>query len=355
MRAGADLAIPRKLHAMPDTPTQLKVFVSHSGLDKAICDALVGVLRDAGADVWYDEHNLGAGQLLEEIQRELQARPVFVVLLSKNAFASQWVRRETTWAFNLANREPNRLILPITVEAIEPSDFNGQWLFLEDYKRVEARGMQPHPHDEMIAQALRLLALTPAGQAPVAMTPQPAESLTDLLTQGRALKAQKKHAEALPFFQRATQADPNSFDAWANLGYTLGELGRFEDELAADERALTIDPNHADVWNNKGFALRKIGRSKEALAAYGRVTVLEPDNVKGWWGSGAALHDLKRYEEALAAYDRALSIEPNNGCYHEGQGVGSVGAGAGGGGAGGGAAGAGTRRVGRAAHCFTSI
>src|SRR4029077_17269488 len=117
-------------------------------------------------------------------------RPVFVVLLSKNAFASQWGRRETTWGFNLANAQPNRLILPITVGAIEPSDFNGQWLFLEDYKRVEARGMQPHPHDAMIAQALRLLALTPKGQASVAVTPQPAESLEDLITQGRALKSQ---------------------------------------------------------------------------------------------------------------------------------------------------------------------
>ena len=37
-------------------------------------------------------------------------------------------------------------------------------------------------------------------------------------------QAQEKHAEALRFFQRATQLDPNSFDAWFNLGYTLGEL-----------------------------------------------------------------------------------------------------------------------------------
>jgi hypothetical protein len=47
--------------------------------------------------VWYEEHNLGAGQLLEVIQRELEARPVFVALLSKSAFASQWVQRETSW------------------------------------------------------------------------------------------------------------------------------------------------------------------------------------------------------------------------------------------------------------------
>ena len=62
--------------------------------------------------------------------------------------------------------------------------------------------MQPHPHDEMIAQALRLLALTPKGQTPVPVTPQPAESLEDLLTQGRALQAQEKHTEAPPIFKR---------------------------------------------------------------------------------------------------------------------------------------------------------
>jgi hypothetical protein len=52
--------------------------------------------------VWYDEHNLGAGQLLEEIQRELNARPVFVVLLSPDALASKWVQRECKWAYTVA-------------------------------------------------------------------------------------------------------------------------------------------------------------------------------------------------------------------------------------------------------------
>ncbi len=296
---------------MSDTPTQLRVFVSHSGLDKAICDQVVGALRDAGADVWYDEHNLGAGQLLEEIQREVQARPVFVVLLSKNAFAAPWVRRETTWAFNLANREPNRLILPITVGTIEASDFNGQWLFLEDYKRVEARGMQPHPKDEMIAQALRLLALTPQGQTPVAVTPQPAESLTDLITQGRALQAQQKHAEALPFFQRAAQLDPNSFDAWANLGYTLEELKRPAEALPANERATTLGPNNVFAWYNKGVALGDLKRYEEELAAYAKALALDPNYALAWNNKGSAFNLLHRYDEALSASKRAVALDPD--------------------------------------------
>jgi hypothetical protein len=178
---------------MPDTPTRLKAFLTHSSADTEICDQLATALRGAGADVWYDDHKLGAGQLLEEIEREFNGRPVCIVLLSKHAPASPWVTRETTWAFNLASREPNRLILPLTVGAIE------------------ARDMPPHPHVEMVSQTLRLLVLTPQGS--VAVTPQPAEGLSDLLTQGKALQAQQKPAEVLPFFQRATQADPNSFDA----------------------------------------------------------------------------------------------------------------------------------------------
>jgi tetratricopeptide (TPR) repeat protein len=279
---------------MPDTtPTQMKIFVSHSGTDKATCDALVKALHGAGADVWYDEHDLGAGQLLEEIQRELHGRPVFLVLLSKAAFASQWVRREATWAFNLYNREPQRLLLPVTIGEIEPSDFN-TWLFLEDFKRVEAPGLHPYTLPEAIERTLRLLALTPKGETRVAVTPRASESLNDLLTQGKALQAQQKHAEALPFFERATQADPNSFSAWFNLGYTLGELKRWAEALPADERATTLDLASAISWSNTGNALRNLGRSEEALVAHERATTLDPTDAVSWYNKGVALNALKR-------------------------------------------------------------
>ncbi len=41
---------------------QLRVFVSHSHQDNAFCQQIVQALRDAGADVWYDEHNLRLGR-----------------------------------------------------------------------------------------------------------------------------------------------------------------------------------------------------------------------------------------------------------------------------------------------------
>jgi hypothetical protein len=87
----------------------LPIFVSHSHEDTAFCQALVTALRGAGADVWYDEENLGAGHLMDVIQQELGRRKNVIVILSKRALASKWVRRATGW------------------------------LYLEEFKRIEAR------------------------------------------------------------------------------------------------------------------------------------------------------------------------------------------------------------------------
>jgi hypothetical protein len=222
----------------------MRVFVSHSHEDDAFCRTLVDGLKRAGADVWYDEHNLGSGQLMSVIRRELGSRPVFLVILTKATFASRWVKRETQWAYELADRDPSRIILPVTAGPIERSDFSAEneWLFLYDFKRVEAPGLTPYPQAEAVARTPHTLQLTLPGEAPLPTAPQPAESASDFVTRGKALFAQKVYAEALPLFSRATALDPNNADAWYNQGRALGNLGCYEDEMAALDRALASTP-----------------------------------------------------------------------------------------------------------------
>jgi tetratricopeptide (TPR) repeat protein len=316
--------------------SQLRVFVSHSSSDKAFADALVRALRQAGADVWYDEHNLGAGQLLDDIQKELRARPAFIVVLSKAAFASVWVQRECKWAFNLYSREPQRILLPVVAQAVEPTDFNAM-LYLEDFRRVEGPGNRPYPQAEAIDRTLRLLALTPAGATPTPTTPQPAESVEDLIAHGKALMAKNQYARAIPFFERATGLAPRSFDALAKLGWAYTMAGRHDDGIVAYDRALALDPNQAWIWTNKGNVLNGLKRYDEALVALDRALALDPNraaawyyetrriDVSGrkrnldpnlavtWYNEGNALRGLKRYEEAVAAYGRAVALDPKHG------------------------------------------
>jgi Flp pilus assembly protein TadD len=333
---------------MAEATQQLRVFVSHSHEDDAFCRAIVTALRDASADVWYDEHNMGSGLLMSVIQSELGTRPIFVVILSKAAFASEWVKREATWAYQMAEFDPTRTILPVTATPIAREDFTpaSGWFFLYGYKRVEAPGYQPYAAHDAAGHVLRALGLTPAGEAPAPVAPQPTESVDDLVTRGKALDAQKKYAEALPLFERAAQLAPDSFEAWANRagtlfaldrfiesldaciralalddkqawvwsrkGGALVELKRYQEGLADCEHALTLDPNFAFAWNNKGIALRHLGRNQEALAAYDHALTLDPNDADVWNNKGSVLHNLSRYQEALVAFDRSLALDPNH-------------------------------------------
>jgi len=291
----------------------MSIFVSHSHQDDASCHRLVKALRAAGANVWYDEHNLDSGRLMDVIDRELRQRPVFVVMLSPAALTSSWVKDECSWAYRLARQDPDRLILPVLVGPLDERDI---WVWLQDFKRIEAPGGQSFPEDERIRRTLRALALTPKGERPAVAVPQPTENLKEVLATGRALSNQKKHAEALPYFERAALLDPQQFDPWMNLGYTLRQLKRWERAVAAYKQAVAIDSNRANAWTGVSLALlglKKKEQYEQALAAAIRGTELEEGSYAYAWNAmGNALRGLGRNEEALRAFEAAIARDGTN-------------------------------------------
>lgn len=270
---------------------QLKIFLCHSSADRQVAVQIVTALRHAGADVWYDEHNLGAGQLLGEIQRELSSRPVVLLLISKAALASKWVRREMEWAYNLYSRDPIRVILPIIVEKVAPHDFD-QWLFIEDFRRIAGPGDQPLPVREIIERTTRLLELSPARSVP---------------PQGDTTSGQGDGRHGLP-----PTSTWESTDELAALGAGLQSRGDYAGALEAYDRALTLNPQDGSLWNNRATVLAAQGRHADALAAYERATALIPRSLLAWRGKVYMLYLLERLEDSLDANDAALRLSPND-------------------------------------------
>jgi TIR domain len=118
-------------------PTMMKplntprVFVSHSHEDNDYCRALVLGLRQSGLAVWYDEHNLGWGQLRQTIDRELQDCQHFVAILSPAAVASDWVNMEIDAALAQWRRKHLQMFLLVVAH---PCNIP---LTLEGFKRLE--------------------------------------------------------------------------------------------------------------------------------------------------------------------------------------------------------------------------
>jgi tetratricopeptide (TPR) repeat protein len=221
----------------------------------------VQALRDAGASVWYDEHNLGYGALGEEIERELKARSIFVVILSPASVGKPWVRRETNAAISLRDEEPDRIILPVVAEKTEIP------LFWREYKRVSGPGDTGLSATEAAGRVAHTLSITPVGAPAASPPPATSETAAAAWERGKGLYAQKRYEEALAAYERALALEPWESAYWNSKGNALWDLKRYEEALTAYERANALDPKDAFAWTNKINLLKQLGRTADAQEA----------------------------------------------------------------------------------------
>src|SRR5829696_3971712 len=92
-----------------------------------------------------------------------------------------------------------------------------------------------------------------------------------LLETANILFNQKKYDEAIPYFDKALQVEPNYTDALVNKGGALNNLGKYDEAIQSYDKALQIDPNFTRALINKGNALSDLGRYDEAIQNYDKV------------------------------------------------------------------------------------
>lgn len=108
-------------------PRRLKVFLSHSSSDKALARRLARDLQSAQVDVWLDQWQIGVGESFEQrIAQGLASTDFVIVLLTRQAVASEWVNRE--WREMVEREASTRRIavLPVRAETCDLPDFLAQ-------------------------------------------------------------------------------------------------------------------------------------------------------------------------------------------------------------------------------------
>ncbi|NUR45160.1 MAG: TIR domain-containing protein [Sphingomonas sp.] len=107
------------------------VFLSYDRDDSAAAKVIATALEKLGHSVWWDLHVRGGAQFAKVIEEALKAADAVVVLWSKDAIDSAWVRDEAA-----AGRDSGRLI-PATIDGTEaPLGFRQfQVIDLTDWKR----------------------------------------------------------------------------------------------------------------------------------------------------------------------------------------------------------------------------
>jgi tetratricopeptide (TPR) repeat protein len=117
--------------------------------------------------------------------------------------------------------------------------------------------------------------------------------------------------KALPYFKKATDADPDYADAWAQTGFCNGMLGRHTEALKASRQAIRLKPDSPESHLNLGSAYAHLGQFKESADAYRQALRLDPNNADTHFALGATYGKMGRTEEEVQSYKQAIRLRPD--------------------------------------------
>lgn len=215
---------------MPEQPQKPRIFVSHSSKDDDWCRTFVKALRKKDVDVWYDRDSRDSQRFRKQIEKELPARPIFIVVHSPASLESDWVDREIDAAIRLHDKNPNgyRIIQVIAVKCAPP-------LLLSSYDNVcgmSEDGLEPKEAAKRVAQHL-----------------------------GIQVHGQKNHPVLV--------TSPSAKTYW-KMCQSHVLLNQLEEALTAIEAAIILKPNKAQYWLDKGYVLLRLNRPRDADVAFDR-------------------------------------------------------------------------------------
>jgi tetratricopeptide (TPR) repeat protein len=131
-------------------------------------------------------------------------------------------------------------------------------------------------------------------------------------SQGLGILSRDEYTKAIPYFEKATEIDPNYTESWYQLGFCYGMLNRHQDALKASRQAAKLRPEWAEVYINIGASSYALAQFKDALEAYRTALKINPDNADTQYAIGLTFGKMNRADEEILAYKRAIEIRPDH-------------------------------------------
>ncbi|MBF2025866.1 MAG: CHAT domain-containing protein [Oscillatoriales cyanobacterium C42_A2020_001] len=97
---------------------------------------------------------------------------------------------------------------------------------------------------------------------------------------------------------------------YSELENVLADMGGLTDEITAGSRAVQENPNSVEAYTNLGWALYQKGYFTEAIAAYNQAIRLDSGCAIAFNRLGLAFYQQGKVDEAVKAYNRAVQLDP---------------------------------------------
>jgi tetratricopeptide (TPR) repeat protein len=120
-----------------------------------------------------------------------------------------------------------------------------------------------------------------------------------------------KHEEAITWYDKALEIDPENLYSLSYKSVALHRLFRLEEAVEYYYKVSDINATDANAWVNLGLCLYDLDRYEQSLDSFSNALLIDPRHLRALFNMGRSLSELEKYEKAIQYYDKVLDIEPN--------------------------------------------
>jgi len=131
------------------------------------------------------------------------------------------------------------------------------------------------------------------------------------ISRGNAYMALNKFTDAEPDFSKAVKYNPNSFQAWLQLGAVRRKLKKYKEALQDLDIGYKLDNENSDLLLLRGIVKYESGAYKASIPDFNASLKLRKSN-ETWYYRGQARLKLKQDSLAREDFNIILSTDKNN-------------------------------------------
>ena len=133
---------------------------------------------------------------------------------------------------------------------------------------------------------------------------------------GIILNDQNRQDEAINFYKKGIETDPQFALIYSNLGNTYKSQNKLDDAEKCYKKAINIDSKLSEPYNNLGNLLRTLNKYKEAINTYNQAIDNNKNFFWAYYNLATTHTTLGNYKEAKVNFEKTIKINPNFGPAH---------------------------------------
>lgn len=143
-------------------------------------------------------------------------------------------------------------------------------------------------------------------------SPEKEQKMINYLDKGAELVADGKLEEAKQLYLEAIDVITDSAELYQKLGNSCLELKQWQDAVVYYQKALELNPNR--YWNqcNLGKALTAINKFEEAATQYQKAISSKPKKPYAYNRLGEVLLELKQWEQGVLVLEKAIALKDSS-------------------------------------------